>query len=344
MKPIALSLLLVLLPFGLRAEHAAGYSALPAADSVAAVSAADAARLPAEADALPVKTSSWERILERLPAISGYVQLGYEAAERSSTFFIKRVRLNLAGNLAPKLGYRVQIEFASPKVVDAYVEWKPLRQLNVKLGEYKVPFSIENTDYVPLKFELIEYPLGLRRLMGFEDVCGLSATGRDMGATLYGGFFRRDGYDVLSYDLGVFNGEGINTKDRNTSKDLSARLGVRPFPGLLLSASYYRGEYGVSYLRRVRYGAGACYDRGPVVLRGEWIGGETGLPAGDERPAGGLLESSGWYDDPRRPDQELRGQRLQTLRPLSADGVLFHPDQQPDGVGSDLPRRGERHR
>lgn len=295
MKPIALSLLLVLLPFGLRAEHAAGYSALPAADSVAAVSAADAARLPAEADALPVKTSSWERILERLPAISGYVQLGYEAAERSSTFFIKRVRLNLAGNLAPKLGYRVQIEFASPKVVDAYVEWKPLRQLNVKLGEYKVPFSIENTDYVPLKFELIEYPLGLRRLMGFEDVCGLSATGRDMGATLYGGFFRRDGYDVLSYDLGVFNGEGINTKDRNTSKDLSARLGVRPFPGLLLSASYYRGEYGASYLRRVRYGAGACYDRGPVVLRGEWIGGETGLPAGDERPVGGLLESSGWY-------------------------------------------------
>ena len=116
-----------------------------------------------------------------------------------------------------------------------------------------------------------------------------------MGATLYGGFFRRDGYDVLSYDLGVFNGEGINTKDRNTSKDLSARLGVRPFPGLLLSASYYRGEYGVSCLRRVRYGAGACYDRGPVVLRGEWIGGETGLPAGDERPAGGLLESSGWY-------------------------------------------------
>lgn len=209
MKPIALSLLLVLLPFGLRAEHAAGYSALPAADSVAAVSAADAARLPAEADALREKTSSWERILERLPAISGYVQLGYEAAERSSTFFIKRVRLNLAGNLAPKLGYRVQIEFASPKVVDAYVEWKPLRQLNVKLGEYKVPFSIENTDYVPLKFELIEYPLGLRRLMGFEDVCGLSATGRDMGATLYGGFFRRDGYDVLSYDLGVFNGEGI---------------------------------------------------------------------------------------------------------------------------------------
>ena len=101
MKPIALSLLLVLLPFGLRAEHAAGYSALPAADSLAAVSAADAARLPAEADALREKTSSWERILERLPAISGYVQLGYEAAERSSTFFMNASSANGTGETAP---------------------------------------------------------------------------------------------------------------------------------------------------------------------------------------------------------------------------------------------------
>ena len=42
---------------------------------------------------------------------------------------------------------------------------------------------------MPLKYEFIEYPLSLRRLMGFNDVCGLSATGRDMGAMLYGGFF-----------------------------------------------------------------------------------------------------------------------------------------------------------
>lgn len=54
--------------------------------------------------------------------------------------FIKRVRLNLAGVIAPKLDYRVQVEFASPKIVDAYLCYKPFDELNVQLGEYKLPF------------------------------------------------------------------------------------------------------------------------------------------------------------------------------------------------------------
>ena len=100
---------------------------------------------------------------------------------------------------------------------DAYIRYRPFEQLSFQLGEYKLPFSIENTDYVPLKYEFIEYPLSLRRLMGFNDVCGLSATGRDMGAMLYGGFFNRKGYSVLGYNFGVFNGEGLNVKDKNKS-------------------------------------------------------------------------------------------------------------------------------
>ena len=245
--------------------------------------------LSAEIAALKAKTSTWDKVLAALPEISGYVQTGYEWSDRSSTFFIKRVRLNLAGAIAPKLDYRVQIEFASPKIVDAYLCYKPFDELNVQLGEYKLPFSIENTDYVPLKYEFIEYPLSLRRLMGFNDVCGLSATGRDMGAMLYGGFFNRKGYSVLGYNFGVFNGEGLNVKDKNKSKDLVARLTLRPVRGLQIAGSYYWGEYGSDYLKRVRYGAGACYDEGPLVVRAEWICGTTGLPAGGE------LDSDGWY-------------------------------------------------
>lgn len=247
------------------------------------------AELSAQIEALEARTSAWEKILARLPRISGYVQTGYEWSETSSTFYIKRVRLNLAGDIAPKLDYRVQIEFCGPKIVDAYIRYRPFEQLNFQLGEYKLPFSIENTEYVPLKYEFIEYPLPLRRLMGFNDVCGLSATGRDMGAMLYGGFFNRRGYSVVSYNLGVFNGEGLNTRDRNKSKDLVARLTLRPLWGLQIAGSYYWGEYGADYLKRIRYGAGVCYDEGPVVLRGEWIGGTTGLPAGGE------LDSDGWY-------------------------------------------------
>ncbi|MBP6461031.1 MAG: porin, partial [Alistipes sp.] len=109
--------------------------------------------LSAEVAALKAKTSTWDKVLAALPKISGYVQTGYEWSDNSSTFFIKRVRLNLAGAIAPKLDYRVQIEFASPKIVDAYLCYKPFDELNVQLGEYKLPFSIENTDYVPLRYE-----------------------------------------------------------------------------------------------------------------------------------------------------------------------------------------------
>lgn len=218
MKPIII-LLLSLLPFG-------AFAGEPAPASAAGEPTV--AELSAQLEALKARTSTWDKIAARLPRISGYVQTGYEWSETSSTFFIKRVRLNLAGDIAEKLDYRVQIEFCGPKIVDAYIRYRPFEQLNFQLGEYKLPFSIENTDYVPLKYEFIEYPLSLRRLMGFNDVCGLSATGRDMGAMLYGGFFNRKGYSVLGYNFGVFNGEGLNVKDKNKSKDLVARLTLRP--------------------------------------------------------------------------------------------------------------------
>ena len=33
--------------------------------------------------------------------------------------------------------------------------------------------------------EFIEYPMGLTRLMGLNDLCGMKNTGRDLGAMIY---------------------------------------------------------------------------------------------------------------------------------------------------------------
>ncbi|MDE6446544.1 MAG: OprO/OprP family phosphate-selective porin [Alistipes sp.] len=260
----------------------------PAASAPGTSAAAEVRQLESRLDELESESSVWQKIVARLPRFSGYVQAGYQYSDDASTFFLKRVRLSLAGDIAPKLDYKIQFEFCKPQLVDAFIQYRPLDQLNIRLGQYKVPFSIENTDYVPTKLELIEYPMVLQKLMGFSDVCGISATGRDLGATLYGGFFRRDGYSIVSYDLGVFNGAGINTKDNNKTKDIAARLAVRPVRGLLLSGSYYWGEYGASYFKRERYAAGICYDRGAVVVRSEWIGGRTGSDRGE-------FDSDGWY-------------------------------------------------
>ncbi len=242
--------------------------------------------LRAEVLRLRERSRAWDLLADRLPRISGYLQLGYEIDDAgTSDFFIKRVRVILQGDLAPRLDYCVHAELVSPQLMDLYLRYRPFRQLNFQLGQFKLPFSIENTGYPPLRIEFIEYPLALTRLVSFNDVCGMKgATGRDIGLTAYGGFFARDGYDVVSYDIGVVNGEGINTRDANRSKDLVARLTLRPVRGLQIAGSYYRGSYGADRLRRIRYGAGACYDRGAGVVRGEYIGGTTGS-----------LKSDGWY-------------------------------------------------
>lgn len=250
--------------------------------------------LQARIDRLERRADRWDRLRSRLPEFSGYVQLGYEYDGNTSSFLIRRAQFALAGSLLPSLHYNVRLEFASPQILDACLDYRPLQALNLRVGEFKVPFSIENTAYPPTKIEFIHYPMALLRLMGFADLCGLSSTGRDMGLVLHGSFLPRDGYNLLHYDVGVLNGEGINTWDRNSSKDFVARLSVHPVQGLTLSGSYYWGEYGPDYRRRVRYGAGVCYDRGAVVVRSEWIGGETDVAGGDSDPVR-RIESGGWY-------------------------------------------------
>lgn len=323
MKPLLLTLALLAWSLGARAGQPA--AELPAAAPATGASVVGTAPVPASAAAPAAETPSLESLaaevaalkahsaahtarLDRIPRISGYVQAGYEWSDESSSFFIKRVRLDLRGDIARKLDYRVQLEFASsPKIVDAYLQYRPFRQLNFKLGEYKIPFTIENTDYVPLKFELIEYPLALQRLMGFAEPIGgrmvggvmqggetLKDTGRDMGLTLYGTLVECEGRALLSYDVGVLNGAGINLRDNNRSKDVVARLTLRPVRGLTLSGSWYGGEYGADCLERQRVSAGVCYDRGRGVVRGEWIGGRTGYAATEEYAAG-TFDSSGWY-------------------------------------------------
>ncbi len=252
------------------------------------------AELAAEVQSLRVKTSAWDKIRSMLK-VSGYLQAGYEWSNTSSNFFIKRARVNFTGNFTPTLDYKVQIEICSPTFLgEAYLRYRPFDELGMQIGEFKIPFSIENTDCAPFRYEFIEYPTVLRRLVAFNDVCGLASTGRDLGGMLFGGFFKRDGYHLINYSFAVLNGEGINTKDANKSKDISAKLSLHPVAGFELAASYYWGEYGARYLKRNRYGIGACYDRGSLLLRSEYVYGTTGMSETATAPVV-EFDSDGWY-------------------------------------------------
>lgn len=234
------------------------------------------------------QTTTGEKIqsfADKYLKLSGYIQGGFEWNEANnpeSTFYLKRARVSLSGNAAQeKIDYRLQVDMAgSPKICDLYFRYKPLNELSLQLGQFKVPFAIENELCGPTTFEFIEYSYittYYSRNNGAFD--GIAATGRDIGFQLYGGFIEKEGYNIINYNLAVFNGAGINSKDNNSSKDVVARLMIKPIKGLSLSGSYMYAETefaGAEYMKSPRWSVGAWYNSRHCVARAEYAEAEFG--------------------------------------------------------------------
>ena len=230
-----------------------------------------------------------------MPKISGFVQGMYQAnldekgklmeGDKSNTFRMRRVRLSVDGNLGPKVSYKLQGDFSrSPMLVDAYLKYKPCNEFAIQVGQFKTPFSIESP-INPVNLEIFDYGEGIKSLVGYDDVCGVGGLGRDIGVMATGSLFpiKKEGktlYSVVDYSLGVFNGNGPTARDNNNRKDIVGRLEVHPgLKALTLSGSYYYGKYKSSENEgaRNRWAAGAQYNDGNLVIRGEYLHGTTGF-------------------------------------------------------------------
>jgi phosphate-selective porin len=247
---------------------------------------------------------TWNEVKQHFN-ISGYIQTSYnldvsDSQIANSTFRIRRARLSFAGDIFKlerwgMADYRLQVDFASsPQIVDAWVRYRPFNELGVQLGQFKVPLSIENSEYSPLQLEFIEYSLVVQRLvrMSSNDVTGISSTGRDCGAQLYGGFFKREDFNILSYNLALFNGNGINRADNNHSKDFVGRVMVNPIRDITLAGYYQYGEGNIDaneYVGYQRYGGGVAYEGRHAFARAEFIAGLTGSLHSE-----GAYASAGW--------------------------------------------------
>ena len=226
---------------------------------------------------------------------SGYFQAGYSSdLDFNNTFYIKRARLAFAGTLYQseqygKFEYKVQAELAgSPKLVDYFIKYTVNDYFGVQLGQFKTPLSIENSEYAPLKLEMIDYSLLVQRFckMSTTDLSGMSATGREMGLQFYGNFFRMDdGHPLIRYNVALFNGTGINKTDDDQRKDFMARLMVYPIKDLSV-AGYYMRSFGphedvapayhdYDWFIFDRYGGGFAYDGPYAWFRAEYMAGHT---------------------------------------------------------------------
>ena len=246
-------------------------------------------------------------------SISGWMNIQYDyerqlqndgvTLDEINTFNVRRARLDFKGNISKNLEFRVQADVAgSPKLVDGFVKIKLQKYFNIQVGQFKIPFTFENPQS-PLTLEGVEYAQVISKLSGYSDMSGVKtySGGRDVGVMIYGNFFsfEHDGKEIpiLTYKLGVFNGNGMNNKDANTLKDIAASIEVCPkVKGLMLAASYYGGNYYLNSdernANRDRFTVGGKYENGRLTVRSEYIVGKTEMSGND-----GIytLNSDGFY-------------------------------------------------
>lgn len=193
--------------------------------AVVTVAGAQNAGSQAEVDALKERIAKLEKrseVWDKLkPAfqISGYLQAGYDllwsddGETTTSSFHLRRARMTLQGDIyngkAGKANYRIQVDLCkSPVIMDLWVKYQPVNEFGAQIGQFKLPISIENTDYNATRLEFVSYSNTVQRMSrnGSVDMTGINSSGRDIGLQFAGGFIERKDFDIINYEVGVFNG------------------------------------------------------------------------------------------------------------------------------------------
>lgn len=231
--------------------------------------------------------------------LSGYGMTQYQANfqkdAKTNTFNIRMLRVALDGKTGD-FYWKAQIQFngntstlgSSPRVVDAFAEWQHFDFLRVKAGQFKRPFTFENP-MNPIDQGFMSYGQAVLKLAGFSDRDGdHSSNGRDIGVQLQGDFLKNAaGRNLLHYQVGLFNGQGINMSDVDNQKDLIGGIWVMPVKGMRLGVFGWTGSFArkgnydaadpantatrTVRLQQRRYALSAEYKADGWTLRSEFI-------------------------------------------------------------------------
>ena len=217
---------------------------------------------------------------------SGYGMVQYQAsdqdAKESNGFNLRLVRMALEGRAHEDFYWKVQMQIngntydpdkssTDIRLVDLFGEWQKYEFFKVKAGQFKRPFTFENPMH-PITQGFMSYSQNVSKLAGFSDRCGGNASnGRDIGVQIQGDFLKNaEGRNLLHYQVGVFNGEGINQKDKDNRKDIIGGMWVMPIKGMRIGAFGWTGSRaGVG--EKNRYALSGEYAQNDWTFRTEYI-------------------------------------------------------------------------
>ncbi len=211
-------------------------------------------------------------------------------------FDIRRARLFSKGRIYNYFTYKLEAELeggSSNRLIDAYLNFDYFPQIQLRVGQFKEPFSLEHLisdKYLPFNERSFIYYL---------------TPERDVGVMLHGKLLG----ETVNYGLGMFNGDGRDAQRRSQKKDkeYTGRIVLRPFyktniwflRGLHLGGGYSyarldtsdfnfkvrtpartafftvqaRAKFNITQQvdSMQRYGLEAAYTLGPLLLMGEFV-------------------------------------------------------------------------
>jgi phosphate-selective porin len=305
-------------------------------------------------------------------ALGGYIQMNFEDGDVSAfegrfglsalkdRFRIRRARITLTGDFAEQFDFKMEGDFANSDGIssnrtafsgtDIFVNWHAMPEANIKVGQWKAPFSLEQPFPDPQLFT-IERSLPVNAL----------TPERQIGAQIWGKPFAHlwpEQKDLLTYYAGIFNGNGKNiTNNDNNNFMYVGRLELLPWTGkmfgqksrLQLGADVFnsRDDAGTNISQvgnlkvnadgslsaftlpgaaeRTAWSLDAWLTIGPFDLIGEYIQEDVdGRTVAGVAPGFADFEPSGWY-----------AQGSYFLAPKKLQAVVKWESLNPGQVGND---------
>ena len=258
------------------------------ATTAISVSAEEQESQETNAEKATIEVPAWVNNIK----LSGYGMLQYQGQDQegaeSNTFNLRLARFILDGKIGD-FDWRAQIQGTNVKgpgeptvqLVDLYAEWRKYPEFKIRAGQFKRAFTYENPTH-PITQGWRGYADVINNLSGFGDRTGeKSSGGRDIGVQLSGDLFpNADGRRLFHYQVGIYNGEGINEKDKDNRKDIIGGVWVMPIKGLRIGAFGWTGSRGgmldpltgeVRSVEKNRYAFSAEYSQDEYMFRAEYL-------------------------------------------------------------------------
>lgn len=196
-----------------------------------------------------------------MPKVSGTIRgkMEYQTHEKESRFEVRTARVALDGFVTPIVNYKAEIDLSDEgqiKMLDAYAGVLPTKGLDLRIGQMRVPFSID-AHRSPHKQYFANRSFIAKQV---GDV-------RDVG--VYGGYaFSKV---PLQLEAGAFNGSGLTNQKNYWTKEFNFSAKAQYFLpiGLTLEASVQK--ISPNGIKTYLYDGGITFHRNRWTLEAEYL-------------------------------------------------------------------------